>query len=214
MKVNEIFYSIQGEGMRTGEPTTFVRFSGCNLACSFCSTDHQTYGNMEPQEIVKIIEKFRSRWVCLTGGEPFIQNEVELRVLGRLLAKKHYKVQVETNGTVEFERLYGAVALHLTLSPKQERPPSIQAVIAADELKYVVSSEEDLPWIENSVSSLLSLRRNWKADGGWLPIYLQPKRDRKTAIDLCVGPATDICVEAALKFGWRVSLQTQKVMGL
>lgn len=96
MKVNEIFYSIQGEGYHSGKPAVFVRFSGCNLKCDFCDTEHQKGKEISEDDIIKEICKYPARHVVLTGGEPSLQ------VTGEFIDKlhKHGKyVQIETNGT-------------------------------------------------------------------------------------------------------------------
>ena len=69
-KINEIFYSLQGEGFHTGTPAVFVRFSGCNLRCSFCDTRHEEGVMMTDGEIVEKVSSFPARMVILTGGEP------------------------------------------------------------------------------------------------------------------------------------------------
>ena len=68
-KINEIFYSLQGEGFHTGTPAVFVRFSGCNLRCSFCDTRHEEGVMMTDEEIVEKVSSFPARMVILTGGE-------------------------------------------------------------------------------------------------------------------------------------------------
>ena len=70
-KINEIFYSLQGEGYYSGTPAVFVRFSGCNLSCTFCDTQHQPGTMMSLQEIVQEVNKYPNvPLVVLTGGEP------------------------------------------------------------------------------------------------------------------------------------------------
>ena len=115
MKINEIFYSLQGEGYFSGTPSVFIRFCGCNLNCSFCDTDHNT-ANMElsDEDILSVIAEWPSRHVVLTGGEPSLQ------VTSELISKLHdkgYYVQAETNGTV---RLPDAIDW-ITCSPKPEK---------------------------------------------------------------------------------------------
>ena len=69
-KINEIFYSLQGEGFHTGTPATFVRFSGCNLKCHFCDTQHEEGILMTDEDILQEVLKHPTRMVILTGGEP------------------------------------------------------------------------------------------------------------------------------------------------
>lgn len=96
MRVNEIFYSIQGEGVHSGEAAIFVRFSGCNLKCSFCDTEHQPYQDLTEDEICAKIAKYPASLVVITGGEPTLQ-------LTRSLVDKIHNlgkmVAIETNGT-------------------------------------------------------------------------------------------------------------------
>ena len=69
-KINEIFYSLQGEGYHTGTPAVFIRFSGCNLKCDFCDTRHEEGEMMTDEDIVNEIGKYPAVMVILTGGEP------------------------------------------------------------------------------------------------------------------------------------------------
>ena len=73
MKINEIFYSLQGEGRNTGRAAVFVRFSGCNLKCPFCDTLFSSYREMSNDDIVEAIKQYPARLVILTGGEPTLQ---------------------------------------------------------------------------------------------------------------------------------------------
>ena len=111
MRVNEIFYSIQGEGYHTGTAAVFVRFSGCNLNCSFCDTAHQSGTDYTEEEIVEEVSKYPARLVVVTGGEPTLQLTVSL------VSKLHEvgkTVAIETNGTREVP----ANVDWITLSPK------------------------------------------------------------------------------------------------
>ena len=95
-KINEIFYSLQGEGFHTGTPAVFVRFSGCNLKCGFCDTQHEEGRMMSDDEIVSEVCKYPCRMVILTGGEP------GLWIDGKLTAALHAVgkyIAIETNGT-------------------------------------------------------------------------------------------------------------------
>ena len=74
LQINEIFYSIEGEGLRVGQPTTFVRLFKCNLRCFFCDTEFDSYTEMDLDEIVEEVARHPAQWVCFTGGEPLGQN--------------------------------------------------------------------------------------------------------------------------------------------
>ena len=69
-KINEIFYSLQGEGYHTGTPAVFIRFSGCNLKCLFCDTQHEDGILMSDEDIVTEVSRYPAATVILTGGEP------------------------------------------------------------------------------------------------------------------------------------------------
>lgn len=73
MRVNEIFYSLQGEGFHAGTPAVFVRFSGCNLKCSFCDTLHDRFKDMSEEDIMQEVAKYPASHVVITGGEPVLQ---------------------------------------------------------------------------------------------------------------------------------------------
>ena len=92
MRINEIFYSLQGEGRHTGTPAVFVRFAGCNLKCSFCDTDHSRYVEMTEEEIVKEVRQFPARFVVITGGEP----TANLPLLKRIVDACQKKVYINT----------------------------------------------------------------------------------------------------------------------
>ena len=72
-RINDIFYSIQGEGHNTGRAAVYIRFAGCNLRCGFCDTEFDTYREMTDEEIMAAIEDYPARFVVLTGGEPTLQ---------------------------------------------------------------------------------------------------------------------------------------------
>ena len=95
-RINEIFYSLQGEGRNMGRAAIFERFSGCNLKCSFCDTDFASYEQLDDEEILRRISKYPSRFVVLTGGEPSLQVD---SVFIDLLHANGYELAMETNGT-------------------------------------------------------------------------------------------------------------------
>ena len=93
MRVNEIFYSLQGEGFYVGVPSVFIRLSGCNLQCSFCDTTHQSFTDMSEREIADVVAQYPAQHVVITGGEPSLQLSA---LLIELLHKLDKEVAVET----------------------------------------------------------------------------------------------------------------------
>ncbi|MBE6252835.1 MAG: radical SAM protein [Bacteroidales bacterium] len=114
-RVNEIFFSLQGEGFWTGTPMVFVRLSGCNLKCPFCDTDHSAFQEMTAGEIVKeaMAAGNTCRRICLTGGEPSLQAD---EALLSAFHEAGYTVHMETNGTLPLP----AGVDWITLSPKNQ----------------------------------------------------------------------------------------------
>lgn len=132
MKVNEIFYSLQGEGYHVGTAATFVRLSGCNLHCPFCDTQHESGTEMSDEEIVEAVRTNPARLVVVTGGEPSLQLT---KSLVNALHDADKMVAVETNGT---HRLPGNVDW-ITLSPKDHYLGGQAKVVLTivDELKVI-----------------------------------------------------------------------------
>lgn len=95
-KINEIFYSLQGEGYHTGIPAVFVRFSGCNLKCPFCDTLHEEGQWMSDAEIMEHVLRYPANMIVLTGGEPSLWIDDKLV---DLMHQQGKYVCVETNGT-------------------------------------------------------------------------------------------------------------------
>ena len=169
LKIKEIFASIQGEGLRWGEPTIFIRLAGCNLKCSFCDTKSAWKGGLLltideiKQKVQELYQQWPSNWVCLTGGEPLAQ---DLKQLVWHLKKSNFNLQVETNAT-----LFQDIAVDWwTISPK---PPDYnfqpQFLNLAREVKLVVSQELTLEVIKHLRSSFPLTT----------PLILQPQSNLK-----------------------------------
>lgn len=182
LKINEIFYSIQGEGGRTGHPSIFIRLSGCNLKCNFCDTNHEPFSLMTEPEIIKLISGYPCKWIVLTGGEPLIQ---DVSLLVSLLKNNGYSIAIETNGTQSLNDLN---LDWITVSPKSSKiqPDFFKRI--PNEIKYIVNEKSEIKLIDLDC-----------------PVYLQPESSNPNAIRRCV----DLVKENSK---WRLSLQTQKLI--
>ena len=98
-KINEIFYSLQGEGYFTGVPAIFIRFSGCNLRCPFCDTDHHSYTEMTAEEIAQAISEYPAETIILTGGEPTLFADKEFIET----IKKYYRGELQGGKIEKFD---------------------------------------------------------------------------------------------------------------
>jgi 7-carboxy-7-deazaguanine synthase len=176
MKVSEIFYSIQGEGILAGVPSVFMRLSGCNLRCVWCDTPYTSWSpeghDMPLDEILKQVRGYGASHVVLTGGEPMIFPEC-VELTRRLKQASLLHLTVETAGTV-----YQPVACDLmSISPKlanstpREREggrwaaqhdrlryqPDVLRKLTSEytyQLKFVVTEPEDMPEIEAIVKEI------------------------------------------------------------
>jgi len=131
LPINELFESLQGEGVLAGVPSVFIRTSGCNLRCWFCDSYHTswepTHAWMGLDEIVDRVGEFDADHVVLTGGEPLIHDDA-ISLINRL-ADRGYHITVETNGTIapppETQIDLASVSPKLASStPTPERPPA------------------------------------------------------------------------------------------
>lgn len=184
-RVNEIFYSLQGEGLNTGRAAVFVRFSGCNLSCPFCDTDHSRSSDMAAEDIVREASAYPARFVVLTGGEPALQVD---DALVEALHGAGFTIAIETNGTCLLPEGIDWV----TLSPK-----SAPAVLErCNELKVVFTSPDFQP----SLSGVQADHR-----------FLQPCDMGDARLNQAILDATVEYVERHPE--WRLSLQTHKLAG-
>lgn len=154
LKINEIFYSIQGETTYVGIPTVFVRLTACNLRCTYCDTKYSYYeGEMQDLEkIISEIDSHQAPAVCVTGGEPLLQKEVH--TLMKILCDRGYKVSLETSGSKSVEHVDPRVKIILDVkTPDSGAADSfimdnIRFSTPSTEYKFVICSEEDLNWSE------------------------------------------------------------------
>ena len=144
MKVNEIFYSIQGEGVHAGEAAVFIRFAGCNMTCPWCDTDKSIKMELSPVQIAEKIDAYpKNAMVILTGGEPLIQNPIEMLHLLDCLAVRDRYIGIETNGTLYNPDIFDEPDW-VAVSPK---PPDYTINVPWDdicELKYIMEPQLNL----------------------------------------------------------------------
>ena len=149
IKVNEIFYSIQGESSYAGRPCIFVRLSGCNLRCSYCDTQYayEDGVEMEMQEILDRISGYNCSLVEITGGEPLFQADTPDLI--RHLLDKGYRVLLETNGSLDIgivdKRCVRIVDIKCPSSGEKESNDleNLKRLGEKDELKFVISDRAD-----------------------------------------------------------------------
>jgi len=194
MKVNEIFYSLQGEGRWTGTPAVFLRLSGCNMKCWFCDTKHEAGTEMTEEEIAKEARRYPARHIVITGGEPTLQLTSRLT---DLLHEEGFFIQIETNGSIALSE--GTEVDWITCSPKGNEI-KLQRI---DELKLLFISE----YIEKY------------KDVGAKEYRLQPvdnangtRRDEPQANNVNSLQDTIIYIKEHPK--WHLSLQTHKIINI
>ncbi len=194
-KVNEIFYSLQGEGYHTGTPAVFVRLSGCNMACDFCDTDHHGGEELTIAEIVERVAPYGAKHVVITGGESTLQLTCSL--VDALHAHGLY-VQIETNGSIPITPDLLRAIDWITVSPKEGQLPAIQRI---DELKVVYDMYRT-GWVDAleryaELSQHLFLQPCDRADEQWRAANLRH------------------CIDYILSHPcWRLSLQTHKLLNI
>ena len=156
MKILEIFYSIQGEGKNQGRPAIFIRLAGCNLTCNWCDTPgvHDEGSELALSEIIGKVREFRCREICITGGEPLLQ-EPELLDLLRLVSSLGYRMEIETNGTTDFARCqeYATICMDVKCpsSGEESNLSLLGTITERDSVKFVVGDERDCRYAEEVI---------------------------------------------------------------
>lgn len=216
LELVSIFRTIQGEGPFAGTPAVFVRLAGCNLQCPLCDTDY-TSGRYQatPEHVLEkiVAEAVKTRFVVITGGEPFRQNIVPLC---KLLLSRGYRVQIETNGTlfnpglIEFA---GNTRFSIVCSPKAGKvTASLEPFITA--YKYVISAdamstEDGLPLKALGHPANPHVARPHIGFTG--PVYVQP-------VDMKIESENqrhlDAAIRSCMKYGYTLCLQIHKIIGL
>lgn len=228
LRVHSIFATIQGEGPFAGMPCVFIRLAGCNLACHFCDTPFDEHWD-QPQTIEHIVKNVSTvcgeerqhlrRLVVITGGEPLIQNIGPL--VQALWESGTHTVQIETAGTAWPDSLnalmeVGPGDLHIVCSPKTPKVhPRIMEYCT--DYKYILADgemtpEDGLP-IRGTQSKSAELQRLYRPDlaDPAITVWVQPRDDQDAEKN---KKNLEVCVWSAMQFGYSISIQTHKIMGV
>lgn len=224
LAVEESFYTIQGEGPQSGRPAVFIRLAGCNLACHFCDTQFETQAENRVRVdhfIESVVERFTEQqrsFVVLTGGEPLRQNIMLL--LAYLFRRGTKLVQIETAGTLWVTGLESFIRegrVQLVCSPKTPRL-NVEVIRHCRHWKYIVRAGE--AGIDGLPRRGTQLATKDKLSAVWRPFHMNPE-DHTVWLSPCdeqdpaknkenMEAARDLC----LQYGYRLSLQTHKIIGV
>jgi len=210
--INEIFTSIQGEGVNMGEPCTFVRFSGCNLSCPGCDTKYHIEGHQI--EIEKVIEMIKgiippNKFVVFTGGEPLLQQEAIVEILKGIEYYANWKFEIETNGSIDPKELLSFLRgtgfdVNFSISPKlksfNDQPYVFQKGCNSWRkciLKFVVTSEEDIKEVKKLQAASGVFDKN---------IYLMPEGATKKEQEEKMKKVVELAVKYGYKFCPRIHI--------
>ncbi|AXH64301.1 MULTISPECIES: 7-carboxy-7-deazaguanine synthase QueE [Providencia] len=218
--INEIFQTIQGEGVFTGVPAVFIRLQGCPVGCSWCDTkqtweieqdkestlgdialktiDSDAWAMSDSEALIQLMKEkhFSAQHIVITGGEPCIY---DLQPLTEALEQHGYQCQIETSGTYPIQCTNKT---WVTVSPKVGMKGGLQvisqAVNRANEIKHPVAREKDIEALEK----ILALRTVEMP-----PVVALQPISQKTA-------ATKLCIETCIQRNWRLSIQTHKYLDI
>ncbi len=153
-----MFPSIQGEGIYIGIPMFFVRFTGCNLRCTWCDTKYAFYEGKEMSigEIVEKIEESEMEWVCLTGGEPLLQEDI-YKLIDKIIV--NHKILIETNGSILIDKLPTEENLVISLDiktpssgmEKMMKFENLEYLGPKDFVKFVIFDDRDFEYAKNII---------------------------------------------------------------
>ena len=196
--INEIFHSIQGETSRTGLPTTFIRLTGCPLRCSYCDTEYAfTDGSkMSFDEIIKILKKYNSKYLTVTGGEPLAQKNVLLFL--EKVCSLNYSVSIETSNCLDISTIDSRVSIILDIKTPasnesdKNKIENYRYLKPKDEIKFVICNKDDFIWAKEYISE-------HNLDN-YCPVLFSPSYDEMPIAELA---------ELIIEYSLNVRLQTQ-----
>ena len=158
LKINEIFYSIQGESSFNGMPCIFIRLTYCNLRCSYCDTEYAFYEgkDMSIQDIIHEIQQYDCKLVEVTGGEPLMQEEC-INLMKTLL-NENYQVMLETGGSLPLNKVPKKVIKIVDFKcpssnmSKKNDWSIIKDLNSKDEVKFVIADKDDYQWTKKKIN--------------------------------------------------------------
>ena len=218
MKISEIFYSVQGEGILAGVPSVFLRTSGCNLRCTWCDTPYTSWNpegdDLALDTILADVRGHGSRHVVVTGGEPLIQQEIVQLTQG--LKDLDLHITIETAGTVYQPVVCGLISISPKLAnstPAQRdggrwaaqhdrlryQPDVLKQLMAEYpyQLKFVVSDPGDLSEIE-------AILKQTNADRS--RVLLMPEGTNSEALSERARWLVEICKREGFRYGPRLHI--------
>jgi len=160
LKINEIYFSIQGESSYAGLPCVFIRLTGCNLRCTYCDTEYAFYEGQDysVKDVIAKVGEYDCKLVEITGGEPLVQDQ-ECRELMTTLCNKGYEVLLETGGSLPINEIDNRVKIVMDLKcpssgmMKKNLYDNINFLKKNDELKFVMGSREDYEWTKEIIKN-------------------------------------------------------------
>ena len=171
LPVMETFYTIQGEGFHQGKAAYFIRLAGCDVGCNWCdvkeSWDKNVHALQHVDDIISGAKNFPTGIAVITGGEPCMQ---DLTTLTTGLKKANFQPHLETSGAYPISGNFDWICI----SPKKFKPPIMQNLALAHELKIIIYNQHDFLWAESfekkvSKNCKLFLQPEWSKEKKMLP---------------------------------------------
>lgn len=197
-RIVEIFETLQGEGYNTGMPSVFIRFGKCNLACHWCDTNYNQFGEMSLSQILAKVHEYSAKNIIITGGEPTIQPQIEI-LLNQLKSEGYY-LAIETNGLKDVPEQIDYIAT----SPKRLYADAYEkrCITRADEVRIVVDEDvfDFCEWIEQKIDA---------------PRYYLSPCERNGEMNMLETITLLGRLNARVgKPHWQLSIQTHKIAGI
>lgn len=203
LRINEIFFSIQGESTKVGLPTTFVRLTGCPLRCSYCDTAYAFHDGekMSLDTIIQTISQYRTKHVTVTGGEPLAQKSCH-ELLARL-CDEGFHVSLETSGAIDITQVDERVMKIMDLKTPGSKEESknkfanLAHIASNDQVKFVITNRADYEW---SIAKINEYNINDKCE-----VLFSPEHESVNPTDLAEWILAD-------KLNVRLQLQLHKYL--